>query len=252
MKLDQNIPVPLYQQLRDDIRLSIETGALPYGAKVPTETELSDSYRVSRITVRKAIEELVEQGYLIKRQGKGTFVCMPRIQRKIDYLLSFSESCRACGMVPSSRVLSREILPANEEEAAILGIGAGEQMLHIRRLRCGDGVPIMCENNYYPYERFSFLMEENLEGSLYELLKDKHGIEASVSAESWIEALKASGELAKDLQVQSGEPLFYMYTQIYDEQRRIVHIGRQYMLAERYRFYLSDSDRDWRAAANRS
>lgn len=87
MLIQDNI-IPLYQQLADIIRNSITSGELKYGDKIPTEVELSEKYNVSRITVRAAINELVESGFLIKKQGKGTFVSKPKVQRKIEYLSS--------------------------------------------------------------------------------------------------------------------------------------------------------------------
>lgn len=108
MMLDKNSQQPLYVQLMRVIKDNIQNGQYKAGDQIPTETALSDTYGVSRITVRKTIEELCAQGFLVKRQGKGTFVEMPKIYRKIeqDNNISFSESCRANGRNPSSHVLS--------------------------------------------------------------------------------------------------------------------------------------------------
>lgn len=99
MMLDKNSQQPLYVQLMRVIKDNIQNGQYKAGDQIPTETALSDTYGVSRITVRKTIEELCAQGFLVKRQGKGTFVEMPKIYRKIeqDNNISFSESCRANG-----------------------------------------------------------------------------------------------------------------------------------------------------------
>ena len=81
--LQQNTSVPLYRQLKDKILSDISSGKLAEGEKIPTEIELSELYNISRITVRNAVKELVAEGYLVKKQGKGTFVCLPKIERKV-------------------------------------------------------------------------------------------------------------------------------------------------------------------------
>ncbi|HFZ0531578.1 TPA: GntR family transcriptional regulator, partial [Klebsiella pneumoniae] len=85
--LQQNTSVPLYRQLKDKILSDISSGKLAEGEKIPTEIELSELYNISRITVRNAVKELVAEGYLVKKQGKGTFVCLPKIERKVVHLL---------------------------------------------------------------------------------------------------------------------------------------------------------------------
>lgn len=100
---DGKAAIPLYQQVIDIIKNEINSGAYKAGARIPNEFELAESYKVGRVTVRRAIEELVQQGYLTKRQGKGTFVNAPKLKRKIrqkDDVQSFSDACRVNGMEP--------------------------------------------------------------------------------------------------------------------------------------------------------
>ncbi|RDU24050.1 GntR family transcriptional regulator [Anaerosacchariphilus polymeriproducens] len=240
MKLNPDNSIPLYQQLKEDIKNSIRTGQLRYGEKIPTEPELSSQYKVSRITVRRAIEELAREGYLSKKQGKGTFVQEHKIQRKIEHLMSFSEACEANGMVPSSIITKKEVILLSDEQAKEMGSASGSRAVFTQRLRLADGVPIMCENNIFPYERFSFLLNESLDGSLYRLLEEKYKIKVKISTNSFIDVVRASGEIARSLQVSNGEPLFYLHCQIYDADKNLIHIGKQYIISERYRFYLED------------
>ncbi|HFJ8521870.1 TPA: GntR family transcriptional regulator, partial [Enterococcus faecium] len=112
--LDTNAQLPLYLQLKEILKNKINTGEYPENTKIPAESELIESYEVSRITVRKAVEELVEEGYLLKKQGKGTFVNRHKVFRKIEYVMGFSESCKSNGFTPTSIVLERKIIPATE------------------------------------------------------------------------------------------------------------------------------------------
>ncbi|MCY6958508.1 GntR family transcriptional regulator [Clostridium brassicae] len=235
---------PLYQQLADIIRNSIINGELRCGDKIPTEVELSEKYDVSRITVRAAISELVELGYLVKKQGKGTFVTKPKVQRKIEYLSSFTAACEANGLKVTNEVIKREIVEPEIEDKKDLELEDDDKLIYIQRLRFADGEPLMLENNYFSCKRFNFLLTEDLNGSLYELLKKKYDINPSDSHDSGydrttIEIAKAVDEEAELLKVQNGEPLFYIKTVIYDDKNRPVHIGKQYVIGDRYKFVIS-------------
>lgn len=244
--LIQDASIPLYQQLKGVLKNSILSGELTYGDKIPTEVELSEKYGVSRITVRTAISELVEEGFLIKKQGKGTFVSKPKIQRKIEYLTSFTAACEANGLTASSKVVKREVIEPEPEERRDLKLDDEDYLIYIQRIRYAGNEPLMLENNYFSYKKFSFLLTENLEGSLYELLREKYGVNPAdpdkdllSNTRTTIEIARASEEEARLLEVPSGEPLFFINTLIYDDKRRPVHIGRQYVIGERYKFVMS-------------
>ncbi len=240
MKLNPDNSIPLYMQLKEELLNAIQTGELSYGKKIPTEPELSEKYSISRITVRRAIEDLCKEGYLSKKQGKGTFVQEHKIQRKIQHLLSFSESCEANGMKPSSIVNQKNIIVLSDDLAAEMEEKPGNKAIFTQRIRLADGIPIMCENNYFPYERYSFLLEEPLDNSLYKMLAEKYNINVRIATNSYVDVVRASGDVARLLQVANGEPLFYEHCQIYDRNKQLVHIGKQYIVGDRYRFYLED------------
>lgn len=240
MKLDAGNEIPLYQQLKEALKAAIKNGTFPSGEKIPTETELSEQFKVSRITVRRAVEELCQEDFLSKKQGKGTYVKHNKVKRKIEHLLSFGQACEANGMVPSRLVTKRKVISLNSEDAAAMGVEAGTSAIFIQRVNLADGYPIMCENNYYPYERFSFLLEESLDCSLYKLLEEKHQIKVTYSTGSYLDIVRASGEVGKLLRVSNGEPLFFLYCQIHDQNHDLIHIGKQYIIGEQYRFYLED------------
>lgn len=235
--LDTNAQLPLYLQLKEILKNKINTGEYPENTKIPAESELIESYEVSRITVRKAVEELVEEGYLLKKQGKGTFVNRHKVFRKIEYVMGFSESCKSNGFTPTSIVLERKIIPATEGMAKKLDIAQGDDVLYIQRKRMADNIPIMLENNYFSYERYSFLMEEELTDSFYEVLKVQ-GTLAINPGETALEIVTADDQIAKIMEVAVGTPFFFMDTLINDQNNIPIHVGNQYYLGEVYRFYL--------------
>ncbi|WP_028044512.1 GntR family transcriptional regulator [Candidatus Stoquefichus massiliensis] len=236
MKLDDNNSMPLYLQLKNTIKGLIDSGEIQKGEKIPSENELCKKYDVSRITVRNALADLENEGYLIKKQGKGTFATTPKLFRPLEDSVGFSESCKNAGMQSSSVVLKREIHPMDDRMKDILKLDDNDQVLYIQRLRLADGIPLMIENNYYSYQKYGFLYNEPLTGSLYELLAEKKGIICDRSLKTVITVTTASGDLVKILQVPIGAPLFVMDGIMGDEHGEPVHYSLQYIVGEKYSF----------------
>ncbi len=240
MNLDKNSTTSLFVQIESDIRSNIEQGIYKAGDKLPAENELMEQYRVSRITIRRAISDLTEEGLLIKKQGKGTFVKEKKIQRVISHTTSFTQSCNQSGLTASSYVATREIMDANELPFDEKDIFDSEKVLHIQRIRLANDIPIICENNFFPYPKYAFLEKESLNESLFELLADKYNIHVGTPKNSYIDLTTAGMDIAGLLKVSSGEPLFLLSTEIYDDKGELIHLGKQYIAGSRYRFYLDD------------
>lgn len=232
--------VPLYQQVMDDLKGEIARGVYPAGSRIPAEMELAKSYGVGRITVRRAIEELSRAGYLNRQQGRGTFVCAPKLKRKIrqkDDVQSFSDACRVNGMEPGACVISRKILPADSTEAQFFGVPVGTDLICVERVRTADGVPVMLENNIYVYEDNAYLSTAPLSNqSIFEFVRNRTGRTPAFTDPCTLEIACASPEVARLLAVPVGEPLFYMEAFFFDEQRRPFIIGRQRIVGSRYVF----------------
>lgn len=232
--------VPLYQQVMDDLKGEIARGVYAAGSRIPSEMELAKSYGVGRITVRRAIEELSRAGYLNRQQGRGTFVCAPKLKRKIrqkDDVQSFSDACRVNGMEPGARVISRKILPADSTEAQFFGVAVGTDLICVERVRTADGVPVMLENNIYVYEDNAYLSTAPLSNqSIFEFVRNRTGRTPAFTDPCTLEIACASPEVARLLAVPVGEPLFYMEAFFFDEQRRPFIIGRQRIVGSRYVF----------------
>ncbi|MDD4797195.1 MAG: GntR family transcriptional regulator [Eubacteriales bacterium] len=199
--LQKNTPVPLYYQLKQHLLARMKAGELKAGDRLPTENELCRQLEISRPTVRQALGELVQEGYLVRRKGKGTFVCpAPVTGRFFQRLQSFHEEMEQKGLHPATRVLRCEKLDSRYEIAAELGLPAGDALLHIKRLRLADGRPLVVVDTYLPYTAFGWLMQENLEReSLYDLLEGKGTRVDRVTR--IMEAVNVSAEDARLLQM---------------------------------------------------
>lgn len=233
--LVQNDMIPLYQQLKTKIKDSILSGELKQGDKIQTEEELSKVYNVSRITVRSAISELADEGMLVKKQGKGTFVSRTKIEREIIKLLSFSSACRVKGLTPSSKITKKAVVNPTKDQIDNLNLDKNDKLIRIQRIRLANEEPIMVENTYFSYNNYSFLLgEEHLNNSLYEILSMKYNIIPCKSINS-IEIVRATEDEAEYLNISKGFSLLLIKGVVYDEKNIPVHISEQYIDGDKYK-----------------
>lgn len=238
--MPEMVGVPLYQQIKEDIKAAIQSGKYQPKQQIPPEPALSEEYSVSRVTVRRAVEELCSEGYLTKMQGRGTFVNAPRIHRKLTAsarLESFTRCCAANGMTAGARVLDRKIVPARTDEHEFLQIPENELLLYIQRLRTADGLPVFLENVFLPYQPYRELMTAPLEDvSIFETIARVSGRRVADAARSTVEVTRASVEQAQRMGIAVGEPLFYVNGYFVDQDGAPLCIGRQYYIGSRYMF----------------
>lgn len=233
---------PLYQQIFEEIKSAIESGEYAPKQRIPSEPELSERYGVSRITVRRAVEELCSEGYLIKQQGRGTFVSMPRINRRLlqyEFARSFTQVCKDNGMEAGARLVSRSIVPVRSEEARMLGLFDDALLLYIQRVRTADGQPIFEENVFLPYVGYESLMQRSLSDvSIFDMVEEVHGARPAHARQRSIEAVRATPEQASRLAIATNDPLLHLNACFVDENDEPLFIGRQYYVGSRYRFVL--------------
>jgi GntR family transcriptional regulator len=186
---DTKLPEPLlaraYQRARQAIRTMAEGPDYSPGDKIPSERALSESMGLSRMTVRKALEDLVREGVLERRSTSGTHVAAPKVLRPLDAknVLGISQIVRNAGGKPGSRLLFFESAKASEHLSRHLDVGVGAPLVVIRRLQTSDGVPFAVEKNYLSAERVPGLVAADIiEGqSLYTVLSARYGIKVSTS-----------------------------------------------------------------------
>ena len=223
---------PLYRQLMQRLQADIASGVYPVHSRIPSEQELCAAYQVSRVTVRKALAELTGQGLLRRMQGKGTFVCAPRIHQSLKDVNSFHEACRMMGSTPGTRVISAQMVHADAETAAQLNL-QGDAAVEIVRLRLADDQPVMLETNRFP-AAYEGLLAEKLDGSLYHLLESRGVIAARGIHE--ISLCYATQAQAKLLGVEKGTALLKLEQVIYDQNGEPLHTSHQVIRGDRFTF----------------
>jgi GntR family transcriptional regulator len=208
--------VPLYVKIREVLRTEILNGNLKRGQKIPSEDELAARYGVSRMTVRQGILDLIDEGLLYRRQGLGTFVAFPHIERDHTRLTSFFESARQKGIHVAAKVLNVQVVPSRRKIAEALDIPVGEAVIHIRTLRYANHVPVTLHDAYIPEKLFTPILSENLEDTpLWDLL-EKYGYRVKRAIQR-LEAREADPELARMIGLDPGAPILYKERTIYAE-----------------------------------
>jgi len=200
-KLDEHSDLPLYQQLQRALRQAIETRVLGPDDALPPERDLATDFNVSRITVRKAIDGLVEEGMLVRRQGSGTFVSA-RVEKNFSKLTSFSEDIRARGRNPRSVWLRKSSGTVTPEEALTLRASPGTPVYRFHRIRFADEVPMALE--YATILASCLPSLEAVEHSLYAALE--HAGNRPVRALQRLRAVLFSAEQAELLQTKEKDP----------------------------------------------
>lgn len=207
-KLDKSVPIPLYFQLKELVLRQIKDGSYKVGDAIPTEKELSDIYDISRTTVRQAITELVQEGWLYRVKSKGTFVRAPKIEQSfIQALGSFNDQILELGMSPSTEVLDFKVIEVPDEVAAHLNLAEGDKVIYIHRKRFADSEPIVIVETYLPYDKCGFVLDRDfVKESLYPILSESNETEIC-KIRRFIEAVEAGQDDIKNLNMTKGKAI---------------------------------------------
>lgn len=237
--LSPNNSVPLYIQLKNEIKADILNHKYKVNQRIPSEAELIQQYGVSRITVRRAIQELADEDYLVKIHGSGTFVRAPKHQRHVVGMSSFMSDCLNNGIVPRTRVLALNTAKATEADCNALGVSLGDKVIFLERLRYADNVPVIIERDYLP-SRFSSLLKENHASfqSITRLIENKLGIRFG-PFNATIEIATALKQEAKLLDLSPNAPVLLVKGCTYDHEGEPLYRSVQVFSGERFKIAIS-------------
>jgi GntR family transcriptional regulator len=218
---------PLYLQVRDQIRTSIEEGVWKPGDLLPTEIELSERFEVSPGTVKQAILALVQDGLLTRRSGKGTFVKRLDVGKSLARFFRFHDSASLAHLGPEVRLLDKRVMKCPSPEIAKkLGISRAAKVLYLRRAMFQDKKPICLYKSYLPYEQVKELDGKNLDGrTVYEFLEQELGIFA-VRAEEFLTAAAAKVDDARFLGVRKGAPVICIERTVYSYEDKVIEFRK--------------------------
>ncbi|MDQ1629300.1 MAG: hypothetical protein QOI54_3044 [Actinomycetota bacterium] len=233
--LDRSSPVPLYFQLAVQLEAAIDCGELAPGQRLDNEIELADRLGVSRPTMRRAIQELVGKGLLVRKRGVGTQVVQGALKRDVELSSLFDDLAKAQRR-PSTDVLVVERRRPDDGVATALGLQPEEDAVYLERVRKADDVPLAIMRNWLPLDLAPSPELLRTRG-LYDLMRGT-GIHLRIASQR-IGATSATSEQGRLLALRKGAPLLTMERVTYDDSGRPVELGRHVYRAESYSFQIT-------------
>lgn len=233
MDLERSGPIPLYFQVAQKIEAAIMDGELPAGSRLENEVALGDRLGLSRPTVRRAIQELVDKGLLVRRRGIGTQVVHGQVTRGVE-LTSLFEDLTRSGKKPSTKMLEVKEVKADNKMAEILAVAVGSPILYVKRLRLADNVPVSILENWLPADFVDLDHDAMIEHGLYQLLRSR-GVNIRV-AKQRIGARKSTTLESELLEIDKNSAVLTMDRTAYDNSGRAVEFGHHCYRPDLYSF----------------
>ncbi|SCY66192.1 GntR family transcriptional regulator [Alkaliphilus peptidifermentans] len=237
--LEQQSSVALYEQLKAIIKGNIVNGTYKVGDKLPNETELCEAYDVSRITVRRALKELSNEGLIEIKQGKGTFVAKQKLSIQIIDLGGYTNRLSNDHNKIVSKVLEKKIISADNEVAKAFQMDNGFKVLRLKRLILDDEAPLSIDISYFPIDVYPNIIDKITDGvSTFNIIRNDYGI---VMAKAYKEfnVLTDQYDFKKLLKCSPTEPLFGIKKIIYDNKNRPIHYSTYYIIANNVKYFIN-------------
>jgi len=235
--VDETNPIPKYLQISAWLREIIETGRYKKGEKLPPEVELAKMCGVNRNTLRQAISELTAIGLLRKEKGTGTFVNAPaplQLRHRLERITSFTDLMRESGIVQRTKIQKKGVETARDDVAEALFLGSNKKVIVVRRVRAGDGIPLIYEESYLPYDKFKGILNMDLSGSMYKILSEHFDVVLARSKQT-ISAVNLNTKIAKILKIPVNSAGIYIESLTFDENSIPIELLYSYHRGDKYK-----------------
>lgn len=235
--VDATNPIPKYLQISAWLKELIQNGRYQPGEKLPSEVELSQVCGVNRNTLRQAISELAAIGLLRKEKGTGTFVASRtpvELRHKLERILSFTDLMRESGVEQRTKILSKKIETAGEDVARALLLGPSKTVIVIRRVRAGDGVPLIYEESYLPKDIFDGIQNMDLAGSMYKIMTEQFKVSLARSKQT-ISAVNLDERIASILELSRNAAGIFIESLTFDENSIPTELLYSYHRGDKYK-----------------
>ncbi|MDN4526430.1 GntR family transcriptional regulator [Fictibacillus fluitans] len=244
--LDRNHSAPLYEQLKNEIHKKIKAGELRPDDQIPSERELVEQYKVSRITVRQAINLAEKEGLVKRVHGVGTFVNHPKIKQELSSFNDFQSTLQQQGMIASTKLYGSEIITSDFQLSRLLDINVVERVRKLELIGYGDRVPVVYYNSYFPFaagEKMKQAAEQALQMEKPFSTLDLYKLDPQIGlhpthVEQTFEAQAAHYPLTNILEVQEGFPLFRVTSIVYEDKTPIEY-KETYYRGDKYKFFIT-------------
>ncbi|MTH55490.1 phosphonate metabolism transcriptional regulator PhnF [Bacillus mangrovi] len=235
--IQKNSPVPIYFQVEESIREKIESGEWESGEAIPSERQFCEQFSISRMTVRQAITNLVNEGILERRRGRGTYVSVPKLNLELTGITSFTEQMAQQGKRPETKVISFERNSASKQAAKELGLDSEEPIYKVKRIRYADGEAIAYEILYMPVKIFPDMVLKHAEGSIYDYIEAQCGLPIQYGKQE-LEAAEAGKKAAEALQLEEGAAVLKIQRTSFTSEHQAVEYTKTIYRADRYKYVM--------------
>ena len=199
-------PLPLYVQIRDNLRRKILEGSYAVHERLPSENDLMNAFGVSRITIRQALRDLYNEGLVFSAQGKGTYVSKPKAVQNVQRLQGFGEAMAAQGYEATARLLSIQEHRPPKPVIAALQLLSSEDVIEVKRVRYLNREAVCVEHSYFPLDIGRRLFGLDLSGDIFPMLENLFGI-ALGRADIGLDATLTDEDIQHFLGLKAGEPI---------------------------------------------
>jgi len=235
--VDDNNPIPKYLQISAWLKELIENGRYQKGEKLPSEIQLAKICEVNRATLRQATNELAGMGLLRKEKGTGTFVSAPapaELRQKLEHISSTTDLMQARGIAQSTRVLEKRVEQADDEIAKVLFLGSNKKVIHVQRVRIGDGMPYLFEESYLPSDIFDGIQDMNLIGSMYKIMTEHFNVSLARCKQT-ISAVNLNQKIASILELPQNSAGIFIESLTFDENSIPIELLYSYHRGDKYK-----------------
>ena len=235
---------PLYIQLKEEIYKMLDCGEIRAGERIPSERELCDRNKISRMTVRLAIAEAIKEGRLYRQQGKGTYVAIPKVEQKLTRITTFENTMLTMGLKPETLIQSCRALPNDPYISGMLGLPAASDMINIRLMGLGSGEPMVLYSSYFEYEFGKSLVKK-----AEELAENKKAF-SSLDLYDWdrgpfpssvrqtLEAVEADEWISGLMKLKKGTTLMQITSIFHDKSGVPIEYRKASYRGDKYKFYV--------------
>lgn len=236
--------IPLYEKLKKSLSDRIENGLFLPGQLIPSERALCLQYGISRITVRRCLSEMIHEGLLTNKQGKGTFVARPKIRQGLAGIATFTRTVQALGMKPSTSIVFADVTEADGEVAKEFGLPPASSFLKLTLLGKGDDEPLVLYESFYPPDAGRRMVEiarqKEAKGKPFSSLDLYKKMEVvPVLLNQTFEAVVANEQLSGLMQVKKGSPILRIKTLFLDGVHKPLEFRRAMYRGDRYKFHIT-------------
>lgn len=228
---------PIYIQIHNDMKKTIESGEWEVGNRIPAERELAVVFGVSRMTLRQAIQTLVDEGILERHVGDGTYVARKKVQEKMSGVTSFTDLMAEQGKVASSKTITYHVTTPSLSEIEKLQLSDGELVLRMERIRYADSLPICFEVATVPNKLVDGYSKTEITSSLYRTLEEKAELTLG-GAQQTVSAMSAAENIAEYLSIKRGEAILRLRQVSFLKNGEPFEYVRTQYVGNRFEFYL--------------